>query len=101
MEHDALRQRQLPLGAQFSTASPLAEHFGAPRSELTAVGTHNVVFDVGNRSQVELTGGDRLAFLNNFCTNDVGTLGQPLLRAHPLPLPGALPCRARAPPAAS
>ena len=75
MEHDALRQRQLPLGAQFSTASPLAEHFGAPRSELTAVGTHNVVFDVGNRSQVELTGGDRLAFLNNFCTNDVGTLG--------------------------
>jgi len=76
MEHNALRQRQLPQGAQFSGDNPIAEHFGAPQNELSAVTTHNVVFDVSNRSQVELTGLDRIAFLNNFCTNDVSSIAQ-------------------------
>lgn len=54
--------------------APAARHFGDPRAECEAGRRSAVVFDVNDRTQVELTGGDRIAFLNNFCTNDLTKL---------------------------
>ena len=33
-----------------------------------------MLFDLGERTQLELTGGQRAKFLNGFCTNDVAGL---------------------------
>ncbi|HUG92199.1 MAG TPA: glycine cleavage T C-terminal barrel domain-containing protein [Planctomycetaceae bacterium] len=45
-----------------------------PRGEYAAARASAAVFDVSDRVQVELTGGDRVKFLHNFCTNDVKSL---------------------------
>ncbi|MEO1995252.1 MAG: hypothetical protein ABGZ17_08250 [Planctomycetaceae bacterium] len=74
MQQDALREQQLAAGAVFSSNGCLPEHFGDPQAEFAAAGTHNLVFDVSDRSQIELTGRDRVAFLNNFCTNDLSVI---------------------------
>lgn len=58
---------------QAGMAGPL--HFGNPAAEYAAARESAVVFDVSNRTQIELGGGDRAKFLNNFCTNEILSLG--------------------------
>jgi tRNA-modifying protein YgfZ len=52
-------------------AAPTAVDFGDPRIEYQAARNASAVFDVGDRTQIELTGRDRAKFLHNFCTNNV------------------------------
>jgi folate-binding protein YgfZ len=53
---------------------PPVLHFGDPAGEYEAAGSGAAVFDVSDRVQIELTGGDRVRFLHNFCTNDIKLL---------------------------
>ncbi len=46
-------------------------HFGDPAAEYRAAREQAVGIDLSHRTKVELRGKDRLAFLQNFCTNDV------------------------------
>jgi tRNA-modifying protein YgfZ len=50
------------------------QHFGDPLAEFNAGRTSAALFDVGDRSQIEVRGADRAEFLHNFCTNDVKRL---------------------------
>lgn len=43
-------------------------------AERTAAINDVVLFDVGDRIQIEITGRDRLKFLHNFCTNEIKKL---------------------------
>ena len=45
--------------------------FGNPRAEYQAAQTEAALFDLGDRSQVEVTGRDGQKFLHNFCTNEI------------------------------
>jgi tRNA-modifying protein YgfZ len=49
-------------------------HFGNPREEYAAAVGSAAVFDWGNPAQIEITGADRVKFLQGFCTNDVKRL---------------------------
>ena len=49
-------------------------HFGDPQAEFEAGRTTAAAFDVSDRSQIEVRGADRAAFLHSFCTNDVKRL---------------------------
>ncbi len=53
---------------------PLVLHFGDAGAELQAARQDSVVFDVSDRSQIELAGKDARTFLHNFCTNDIKRL---------------------------
>jgi folate-binding protein YgfZ len=69
-----LRENQLQRGAVFvpeSADGRLPLHFGSAREEYAAATTQAAVFDVGDRTLLELSGSDRLRFLHNFCTNDI------------------------------
>ena len=72
-----LRENQLQRGAVFVPESadrsqPL--HFGSAREEYVAATTQAAVFDLSDRTLLELSGSDRVRFLHNFCTNDVKRL---------------------------
>jgi tRNA-modifying protein YgfZ len=76
-----LREHQRRTGAVFAAGpgtsaaeqrSPL--HFGNPRQEYAAATTGAAVIDWSDRSLLEVSGADRVAFLHNFCTNDVKRL---------------------------
>ena len=54
---------------------PAMAHFGDPEGEYEAVGSDTVLFDISDRSQIELTGTDARQFLNSFCTNDLLRMG--------------------------
>ena len=45
-----------------------------PEKEFTAANTSAVVVDLGQRTQLELTGADRQKYLHNFCTNEIRNL---------------------------
>ena len=69
-----LREQQTQCGAVFRTEAhdrspPL--HFGSAREEYSAATTRAAVFDLGDRTLLELSGSDRVRFLHNFCTNDI------------------------------
>lgn len=49
-------------------------HFGNPESEYAAACSSAALFDLSDRTQLEITGGDRAKFLHNFCTNDIRSL---------------------------
>lgn len=57
-----------------SPEAPTALHFGDAQREYDAGKQDTALFDLNDRTQVELTGSDRFEFLNNFCTNDVKRL---------------------------
>jgi len=57
-----------------SSAPRTPLHYGDPLAEFEAGRNGAALFDVSDRTQIELTGGDRAAFLHNFCTNDVNRL---------------------------
>jgi folate-binding protein YgfZ len=54
------------------TCPPLS--FGDIQKEYAAARNDAVVFDISNRSKIEMTGPDVPAFLNNICTNQVADL---------------------------
>ncbi|MEX0716129.1 MAG: glycine cleavage T C-terminal barrel domain-containing protein [Planctomycetaceae bacterium] len=81
----AWRELQLASGAVFEdpavvvslagfAGAPDALHYGDPRGEYFAARDGAAIFDLHDRTQIEITGRDRVAFLNNFCTNDVKKL---------------------------
>jgi len=47
---------------------------GDPQAESLAALTTAVLFDLGARTQLELTGADRQKYLHNFCTNEIRNL---------------------------
>jgi folate-binding protein YgfZ len=53
---------------------PVQKHFGNPEFEYAAARSSAALFDLSDRTQIELTGGDRAKFLHNFCTNDIRSL---------------------------
>jgi folate-binding protein YgfZ len=74
---DSLSEIQSRRGAVFAdpgAASPKALHFGDPREEYFAARDSAALFDVSDRTQIELLGADRAKFLHNFCTNNVKAL---------------------------
>jgi len=52
-------------------AGPAPLHFGDAAAEYAAALSDAALFDVSRRSQIELTGEDRVKFLHGFCTNNV------------------------------
>jgi len=75
---DSLRELQQTQGAIFPSASEAddlpALHFGDVAPEYRAARESCAVVDLTDRVQIEVTGVDRAAFLNNFCTNDINRL---------------------------
>lgn len=57
-----------------AAVAPRAVHFGNPRVEYEAATSAAALFDLSDRPQIEVTGGDRVKFLHNFCTNDIKKL---------------------------
>ncbi len=47
---------------------------GDLKEEFAAANTSAVLFDLGQRTQLELTGADRQKYLHNFCTNEIRNL---------------------------
>jgi tRNA-modifying protein YgfZ len=69
-----LREKQTQSGAVFaseSTEGSVPLHFGSACEEYAAATTRAAVFDVGDRTRLELSGSDRHRFFHNFCTNDI------------------------------
>lgn len=56
---------------QVETTSPVASNFDDPAAEYTAATNQAAVFELADRTQIELRGEDRAKFLHNFCTNDI------------------------------
>lgn len=56
--------------------APTAIHAGQgdPQREFLAASQDAVLFDLGERTQLELTGKDRQKYLHNFCTNEIRNL---------------------------
>ena len=76
MPPESLSDLQKSHGAVFaggeSVSRPL--HFGDPAREYAAAATASALFDLSDRTNIELTGGDRARFLHNFCTSDIKSL---------------------------
>ena len=70
---DAQEQAGAALPAAI-TACPPVLHFGDPAGEYRAARSGAVVFDLSDRTQIEITGRDRAKFLHNFCTNNIKSL---------------------------
>lgn len=47
------------------------QDFGNPRTEYQAATEAAAIFDVSNRTQLEMSGADRHSFFHGFCTNDI------------------------------
>ena len=64
---------QTAAGAIFEPCpgGPPQSHFGDAASEYAAARSTAALFDLSDRTQIEITGADRAKFLHNFCTNDV------------------------------
>ena len=73
----AFRDVQKQTGAIFpdtETGTPAALHFGDPAAEYRKAKNECALFDLSDRTNIKITGKDRVAFLNNFCTNDIKML---------------------------
>jgi tRNA-modifying protein YgfZ len=72
-----LREIQALSGAVLPPASSncgIPLHFGSARDEYLAATTAAALFDLSDRTLLELSGTDRARFLHSFCTNDVKRL---------------------------
>ena len=67
---DVLRSAKAAFGDDGTTALS----FGNARAEYDAALSGCALFDVNRRTQLEITGDDRVTFLNSFCTNDIKRL---------------------------
>ena len=68
--HEHANASYLPYGPEIQ----IIESFGEPESEYAAIRKAATIMDAPHRGVVELTGKDRLAFLNNLLTNDTKSL---------------------------
>ena len=69
-DRDALREAQRANGAgAWEADQPL--DFGDPAAEYRAAQEACALVDLTDRAQIEITGDDRVTFLNNFCTADI------------------------------
>lgn len=68
-----LHDLQSSAGALFEPCpgGPAQRHFGNPQAEYAAARNGIALFDLSDRTQIEITGADRAKFLHNFCTNDI------------------------------
>jgi tRNA-modifying protein YgfZ len=73
MPDSRLVQAEKQTGAMFAGEGP-PTHYGDPAAEYRTARSEAAVFDLSDRTQIELTGADRAKFLHNFCTNDVKRL---------------------------
>jgi tRNA-modifying protein YgfZ len=72
-----LRDAQLDAGATLASGDAdrgLPLHFGSPRDEYAAATASAALFDLSDRSLIEMSGADRVRFLHSFCTNDIKRL---------------------------
>lgn len=77
MTSTTFQSAQQQAGAIFPddpTHAPAALHFGNAAAEYNAAQTDCALFDLSDRTQIEITGPDRAKFLHNFCTNDIKKL---------------------------
>jgi folate-binding protein YgfZ len=77
MNQSSLQEAQQQAGAVFpdvETDAPFALHFGDPAAEYQTAKNECALFDLSDRTQIEIIGKDRVAFLHNFCTNDIKKL---------------------------
>ena len=56
------------------TDAPTALHFGDPAAEYRKAKNEAALFDLSDRTNIKITGKDRVTFLQNFCTNDIRKL---------------------------
>jgi tRNA-modifying protein YgfZ len=72
-----MHETQQPSGAALGTG-PVdvgrPAHFGSSQEEYIAATSAAALFDLSDRTQIELSGADRVRFLHSFCTNDVKRL---------------------------
>lgn len=73
MPDSALVQAQTEAGArgQGCPGGPPHAHFGDVAGEYHAARQQAALFDLTNRTQLEITGEDRVKFLHNFCTQEI------------------------------
>jgi len=69
-----LRAVQSAQGAALTDRQSMPVDFGNAADEYAAAFNTAALFDLSDRTQIELTGDDRTAFLHNFCTNDIKAL---------------------------
>ena len=63
-----------PMPRTYRFCSPHILHFGDAASEYDAGMNDALLFDLGDRAQIEMVGPDAQRFLHNFCTNDITRL---------------------------
>jgi folate-binding protein YgfZ len=68
--HEQANASYLPYGPDIQ----IIESFGEPEAEYAAIRKAAAIMDSPHRGVIELTGKDRLAFLNNLLTNDTKSL---------------------------
>lgn len=74
---DVARTNQSPGAIQVVTGASAIErpdNFGDPQREFLAASQDAAVFNLGQRTQLELIGQDRQKYLHNFCTNEIRNL---------------------------
>lgn len=81
MGQTALQQSGVGLGAAFPgyatgeyRGATCAAHFGDPQAEFSALHHRSVVYDLGYRAKISLTGADRVRWLNGMVTNNIRDL---------------------------
>ncbi len=76
MTNNSLSNIQTEQGATLTAHDRMgrAKDFGDPAAEYIAAGETIALFDLSDRTSVEVRGDDRLSFLHNFCTNDINRL---------------------------
>ena len=71
--NESLYNAQISAGAVTSddVSHPKVLHFGDSAAEYAAAHESAAVFDLSDRTQLEVTGADRATYLHNFCTNEI------------------------------
>jgi len=69
-----LRAVQTNQGATLTDQQTMPIDFGDAADEYSSARNATALFDLSDRTQIELAGEDRSTFLHNFCTNDIKSL---------------------------
>lgn len=71
MSAPELREILMSLGVVNDADNRVPRHFGDPAAEYSAASESVGLADLSHRGRLEITGKDRIRFVNNLCTNDV------------------------------
>ena len=74
MTDPGLRAIQADQGATFTDQQSTPVDFGDATEEYSVARNATALFDLNDRTQIEITGNDRATFLHSFCTNDIKVL---------------------------